>query len=373
MTDKIFIEAYNDAAAKVERNSGRIGLAFPQAVPDGEREYNREEPDYWTGGFWGGQLWLDYRALKKEPLRELARAIEEAQDVPLNEFTKLHHDVGFMWLPTAVLDYRLTGREESRVRGLKAAAILASRFNLNGRFIRAWNEENRENSQGLAIIDCLMNLPLLYWASRELNDPRYAQIARAHTDTVLAHFVREDATVPHIVEFDAGTGAYRGPAVGQGKSPDSAWSRGQAWAVYGFAAAYRETGEACYLRTAERMAKRFFENLPEDGIPYWDFCSDEKDRYARDSTAACVAASGMLEIAGLTKEDREKEYFTGCAGKILENIITNVADFGDDTQGIVRMGTVNYAQKRYINTSVIYGDFYFIEALGKMQGLTGAF
>ncbi|MFR1896897.1 MAG: glycosyl hydrolase, partial [Hungatella sp.] len=162
MTDKIFIEAYNDAAAKVERNSGRIGLAFPQAVPDGEREYNREEPDYWTGGFWGGQLWLAYRALKKEPLRELARAIEEAQDVPLNEFTKLHHDVGFMWLPTAVLDYRLTGREESRVRGLKAAAILASRFNLNGRFIRAWNEENRENSQGLAIIDCLMNLPLLY-------------------------------------------------------------------------------------------------------------------------------------------------------------------------------------------------------------------
>lgn len=369
--ETIFKEAYQSAIQKTIRNSKSIGVAFPQVAEDGF--YNRERASYWTGGFWGGLVWLAYRAQKTEGLFELACEIEAAQDGPLNEYVHMHHDVGFMWLPTAVFHHRTTGCQSSKVRGMKAAGILASRFNLNGRFIRAWDSDVRGDSQGFAIIDCLMNLPLLYWASKELNDPRFKQIACAHTDTALQYFVREDFTVPHIMSFDADTGSVIGPVAGQGKGLDSVWSRGQAWAIYGFAIGYRETGDQRYLDTACAMAKRFYHNLPEDGIPYWDFCSEEKDRYARDSSAACIAASGILEIAGLVSGEEDKEYYLNYAKDILRKIIQNYACFDDSSQGIVSMGTVNYISNRHINMPIIYGDFYFVEALGKLHGLPGVF
>lgn len=371
--ERLFSDAYQEAVKKIQRNAEKIGAAFPQVAVGELGVYNREHPDYWTGGFWGGLVWLAYREIRDPRLFELACEIEEAQDEPLNQFVRLHHDVGFMWLPTAVFHYRMTGCEASRVRGLKAASILAARFNLNGRFIRAWNDTEEENRNGLAIVDCMMNLPLLFWAGKEQNDPRYEQIACGHADTVLRYFVRENFTVPHIMKFDAGTGTCLGPAWGQGKNLDSVWSRGQAWAIYGFAAAYRETGRKEYLEVARKMAERFFTHLPKDCVPYWDFCSDEKDRHARDSSAACVAASGILEIAALVSDKAERLRFAGWAEEILRHIIAEYACFDDSTQGIVRKGTVNYMSNRYINVPIIYGDFYFVEALGKLAGLPGVF
>lgn len=340
--EEIFKDAYQSAIQKTVRNSQAMGAIFPEVALGTKGIYNQERASYWTGGFWGGMLWLAYRASKHEGLFELACEIEGAQDAPLEEYIHMHHDVGFMWLPTAVFHYRMTGCQASKIRGLKAASLLASRFNLNGRFIRAWDDDVRSDSKGFAIIDCLMNLPLLYWASGELNDPRFKQIARAHTDTALQYFVREDFTVPHIMSFDADSGSAIGPVAGQGKGLDSVWSRGQAWAIYGFAIGYRETGELRYLDTACAMAERFCSNLPEDGIPYWDFCSDEKDRYARDSSAACIAASGLLEIAKLVSSVEAKEYFFNFAKCILKKIIQNYACFDDTSQGIVQMGTVNF-------------------------------
>lgn len=372
MENSEFTNAYEASIEKVIQNSRKIGVSFPQAASGKNGSYNNEEPSYWTGGFWGGLLWLAYQESGSRQLFELACEIEEAQDEALNEFTRLHHDVGFMWLPTAVAHYRITGCQASKVRGLKAAAILASRFNLKGRFLRAWNEEQRKDSSGLVIIDCLMNLPLLYWASKEMEDSRYRQIACAHTDTVLRTFVRTDYTVPHIMSFDSESGRVLRAEMGQGKSQDSVWSRGQAWAIYGFAIGYRETGNKEYLRISSRMAKHFYENLPEDKVPYWDFCADKEEQYARDSSAACIAASGILELAKWS-EGGEKEYFAECAKEILRGLIENYVCFGDETEGIVKKGTVNFMANQYINTPIIYGDFYFLEALGKLLGREGFF
>ena len=366
-------EAYRKAIEKIVRNSEMIGASFPQAAVGENGIYNREAPDYWTGGFWGGLLWLAYRETKNPKLLELAWEIEEIQDGPLYEFENLHHDVGFMWLPTAVFHYRMTGNHKSRVRGMKAAAILASRFNLNGRFIRSWNDEPDKNRSGYVIVDSMMNLPLLFWASKEQEDPRYSQIAEAHADTVLRNFVRDNFTVPHIVEFDPNTGERIGEAPGQGKNLFSEWSRGQAWAIYGFAMAYRETGNKRFLETAEKITERFYSRLPEDKVPYWDFCSDEADRYARDSSAACVAASGMLELARLEEKQEIGDRYESYAKDILGNIIQKYACFDDASQGIVKMGTVNYTHRRYVNVPIIYGDFYFTEALGKILGYAGIF
>lgn len=373
MIETLYADAYQASVQKVIANRQAIGAAFPQVVLEETGLYNRETVSYWTGGFWGGLLWLAYRASGEKSLFELACEIERIQDSALEEFTKLHHDVGFMWIPTAVFHHKMTGCLQSEIRGLKAAAILASRFHLNGRYLRAWNEEQRPDSSGLVIVDSLMNVPLLYWASKVTGDPGFRQIAEAHTDTVLKNFVREDFTVPHIMKFDSESGRVIGPVQGQGKSEDSAWSRGQAWAIYGFAAGYRETGKTVYLDVACRIAQRFYERLPEDRIPWWDFCAEGNERYAKDSSAACVAASGMLELAELLKEKEDKDKFKGWAKKILRNLITGYACFDNKNQGIITCGTVNYVKKRFINVPIIYGDFYFIEALGKLNGEVGVF
>lgn len=366
-------DAYNRGIAKVQRNSNIIGASFPHVALGEEKLYNQEPPSFWTSGFWGGMLWLAYRETQNPRLFELACEIENALDQPLHEFVHLHHDVGFMWLPTSVIHYKTTANEVSRTRGLLAANLLAGRFNLAGRFIRAWNDEVQSDCQGLAIIDCMMNLPLLYWASKELRDPRFSHIAAAHADTVLEHFVREDSTVPHIMRFCPETGECLGPVDGQGMAPDSCWSRGQAWALYGFAISFRETGHIRYLKASIDIAKRFYQNLPEDKIPYWDFCSAPEDRFVKDTSAACIAASGMLELERLISDEDEKVQFHQMAVTLLEALTSQHACFDDSSQGIIDMGTVSYFHKKHINQPIIYGDFYYLEALGKLRGLDGFF
>lgn len=373
MKHNLLESAYFDAVDKVVRNSNTIGLSFPHVANGSDGSYNCEPCHFWTSGFWGGLLWLAYRETGQSRLFELACDIEESLDKPLNEFVSLHHDVGFMWLPTSVCHYRLTGSHKSRIRSHKAASLLAGRFNLNGRYLRAWNEDVRENSQGLAIIDCMMNLPLLYWAGKDINDPRFSQIAAAHADTVLKYFVREDNTVPHIMEFDAVSGNCLGAVDGQGKSPDSVWSRGQAWAIYGFAISYRETGTARYLEAAQKIACQFYHALPQDKIPLWDFSSDPEDSNVKDSSAACIAASGMLEISALCKSEIQKNQYYEMAVNLLECITISCAKFDESSQGIIDLGTVSYFHHKHINQPIIYGDFYYLEALGKLRGLQGFF
>ena len=172
---------------------------------DGTKEWRADDGlNWWTNGFWGGMLWMLYAETGKERYGEIARISERKLDACFESFLGLHHDVGFMWMPTAVADYRLTGNREARKRGLHAADLLAGRFNPVGGFIRAWNDipGSRDDTRGWAIIDCMFNITLLYWASEETKDPRFRQIAMLHADTVRENFIRPDGSVKHIVEFD---------------------------------------------------------------------------------------------------------------------------------------------------------------------------
>ena len=187
---------------------------------------------WWTNGFWGGIQWLLYQDTGEERYAEIARLSEEKLEKCFQSFYGLHHDVGFMYMPTAVADWRLTGRADSRRTGLHAANLLAGRFNPAGRFIRAWND-TWDDTKGWAIIDCMMNLSLLYWASEETGDPRFRQIAMLHADTARENFIRPDGSVCHIVEFDPETGKMVRSLGGQGYGEGSSWTRGQGWAVYG--------------------------------------------------------------------------------------------------------------------------------------------
>lgn len=320
--------------------------------------------NWWCNGFWAGMLWMMYSQTHDERYADIARLTERKLDACFDLFYGLHHDVGFMWLPSAVNDYRLTGDKDARRRAFHAATLLAGRFNPVGRFIRAWNElPNGDDTRGWAIIDCMLNIPILYWASEESGDPRFRQIAMMHADTVMKAFIREDGSVRHIVEFDPNTGDVVRDYGGQGYAQGSSWTRGQAWGLYGFMMSYAHTGEQRYLDTAIRIARYFLANIPEDGLIPVDFDQPAEPDW-HDDTAAAIAACGLLDIA---KAVEAGDVYREAAEKLLCALGEHHCDFSRDTESILQKcsGAYHSAEHEY---SIIYGDFFFLEALLKCQG-----
>ncbi|WP_257007369.1 glycoside hydrolase family 88 protein [Shouchella clausii] len=326
--------------------------------------YDDMPVSWWTSGFYPGLLWLMHdvtgNAFFKNQAEGWSRKIEEAfQEHPII----LHHDVGFQFLLTAVMEYEQTGSEDGLRIGLKAANYLVGRFNPVGGFIKAWNGDDKK---GWAIIDCMMNISLLYWASRVTNDPSYGQIASAHADTTLQWGVRNDGSTSHILSFNPHTGEFIESIGGQGYGPDSAWSRGNAWALYGFANASRHTGKRAYLHAAKRIAHFFLAALPEDNVPHWDFRCGGEEEEPRDSSAAAIAASGLLEIEAQVPQ-REKRMYRRAAEKILQSLSTHYLA-SDESEAVLTKATGNAPQGRDINVSLIYGDYFFAEAIAKRNG-----
>ena len=321
--------------------------------------------NWWTNGFWGGIMWLLYQDTGEERYAEIARISEKKLEKCFEGYYGLHHDVGFMFLPTAVADYRLTGNEESRRIAMHGANLLAGRFNPAGNFIRAWNQTGEDDTRGWAIIDCMFNISLLYWASEESGDPRFRQIAMRHADTVLENFIRPDGSVWHIVEFDPETGKRVKSHGGQGYGEGSSWTRGQGWAVYGFANSYSHTGKKEYLDAARHCACYCMANLPETGIIPVDFRQPAVPAW-EDSCGACVIAGGLLEVAGHVPE-LEKDRYIRAAVKILKAIADTRADWSRDCDAIVQNCTGAYHSDIH-HFSMVYADYYFIEALYKLTG-----
>lgn len=352
-------------ADKVDRMISLIGDQSPHhAKEDGI--YDSRDTDWWTSGFWPGMLWIMHDLTKKPHYKEAAWSWDAKIEPWFSRhIDDLHHDVGFQFLPTAVIKHEITGDPDALRRGLQAANYLAGRFNPAGNFIRAWNGDR----YGWAIIDSMMNISLLFWASRITKDPRYKHIALRHADTTLQHFIREDGSVCHIGSFHPETGEFMEALGGQGFSPDSAWSRGNAWALYGFANTYRHSGDVRYLHAAKRVAHFFLAALPEDNVPYWDFRieTDVLENEPRDSSAAAIAASGLLEIAALVP-DRERKMYRNGAVAILQSLTDKYATWHlPDHQAILIEATSNKPAGGF-GGSLIYGDYYFVEALAKLHG-----
>lgn len=332
---------------------------------DEKREWNPDDGlNWWTNGFWGGIMWLMYQDVQEEKYAQIARVSEYRMEKCFENYYGLHHDVGFMFQPTAVADYRLTGNPESRKIAMHAANLLAGRFNPAGQFIRAWNEVGTDDTRGWAIIDCMFNISLLYWASEESGDPRFRQIAMMHADKVMKHFIRPDGSVKHIVEFDPETGEELRSLGGQGYQEGSSWSRGQGWAVYGFANSYTHTGKQEYLDTAKKVAHYCMANLPENGIIPVDFRQPDKPAL-EDSCGACVIAGGLLEIAKYVPE-LEQEMYRRAAFKILKTIDETRAVWGKECDAIVQNCSPAYHNCEH-HMTMTYADYYFIEAVYKLK------
>lgn len=332
---------------------------------DSDKPYRISEGlNWWTNGFWGGMMWLMYHETGEERYADIARFSEKALDKSLEDYYGLHHDVGFMWLHTAIADYRITKNEESRKRGLHAANLLAGRFNPIGKFIRAWNDWGDTKNTGWAIIDCMMNLPLLYWAYDETKDPRFLHTAVIHADTAMEHFIRPDGSCEHIVEFDPVNGGVVTTHPGQGYGKGSSWTRGQSWALYGFTLSYIHTKREEYLNAAKRVAHYFIANIPENGLIPVDFRQPVSDTW-EDSSAAAIAACGLIEISKAVEEN-EKSLYLNAALKLLRALDEKRCNWTKSCDCIIENSSEAYHTNKHM--SIIYADYFFMEAIFKLKG-----
>jgi len=361
--DKAYLEqVWARLEDKVDRMIAQLGDKTPH-VAKADGRYDDTDMEWWTSGFWPGILWIMYDMTGKEHYKKSAWNWDEKMEERFDRHAQtFHHDVGFQFLSTAVIKYKITGDEDGLRRGLDAANFLASRFNLAGGFLRAWNEDNA----GWSIIDSMMNITLLFWASETTGDPRYKQIAIRHAETTMKYGVREDGSTNHIISFDPATGEYLESFGGQGLAPDSAWSRGNSWALHGFANTYRHTGDTRFLTEAKRIAHYFVAALPEDHVPYWDFRLESLEGMSRDSSAAAIAASGLLEIADAVPAG-EKRMYQGAAERILKSLTENYVTWEQpDHEAILLHGTGSGTDN--IDVSLIFGDYYYVEAFAKLRG-----
>ena len=363
--------------AKIDAKMQKITLRSREKLPDGVNKdgvHISKAPNGWTSGFWGGLNYLLYEYTKNEEYLKTAQRSEELMDAALLNFERLHHDVGFMWHILSGAGYRITGDRKSKTRNFFAATTLAGRFVMteNGGFIRAWNDEWRDSDvSGWSIIDCLMNLPLLYWASDVIGDDRYARIAMEHADMALCDHLREDGSINHIVEHDRTTGEAVCTYAGQGCAVGSSWSRGQAWGLYGFTLSYLHTKEARYLDAAKLVANYFVANCCDDWLPRVDFRAPAEPVYY-DSTAGAIAACGLIELAKVLPEN-EGGYFLNAAINILKALYEKFMNFAPERDDMLGYGTVLYPTNEkeansIVHISIIYGDFFYTEAILKLLG-----
>ena len=351
--------------------------------------YEPSENTDWTNGFWTGQIWLAYEYLKRshpgntDSIEKLYHAGRVQVQSFLNRITKKisvdHHDMGFLYTPSCVAAYKLTGDKDARNAAILAADQLLTRFQPVGGFLQAWGPMNQRENYRL-IIDCLLNVPLLFWASEETGNDRYREIALKHIHTAVSNVIRDDGSTWHTFFFDPVTGEPDHGETCQGYRDGSAWSRGQAWGIYGMAMAYRYTKDPEYIKLFYRVADYFLEHLPDDLIPYWDleFTSWsrehlEKDPQPLDSSSASIAACGMLEMARFLQSDAA-EIYTGYAKKLMKAVcdICAVHDHSV-SNGLVLHST--YSNHSPYNTCNHYGvdecnswgDYFYMEALTRLD------
>lgn len=320
----------------------------------------------WTSGFFTGMAVIALQETGDPFFLEQLDALKPMFQAKLEgeNAANTMHDIGFLYSPYAVALFKQTGNIHYRDLGLKAAAILSKRFIPQGNYFRAWGrmDETGDHYDGLAIIDCLMNMPLLYWATEESGDPRYRYMAIRHTETTLAYFIRDDGSVFHSYRFD-GDGMPAGGDNYCGRGVNTHWARGAAWAMYGFALGFRHTGDKRFLDASLRVSRKFISLLDDEIVPMWDFRLDPSGPHIRDASAASIAVCALQELVKLGQAEppmiAAKNALLGriCSDQYLE--------FDPSIRGIQKMGEVGDGVGRAKHAFTSWGDYYLMEGVAR--------
>lgn len=357
---------------------------YPRTIgKDGKLKVTRKND--WTEGFYPGCLWYVYEYTNKEDWKKAAIKWTESLE-PLKKMTN-HHDIGFLMYCSFGNAYRLTGNEAYKDVLVESARSLCTRFNEKTGCIKSWNYRKSWNGKDEwfypVIIDNLMNLELLYFATKVTGDSVYAKVANRHAETTAKNQFREDYSNYHVVNYDAETGEVLNQATCQGFSDNSAWARGQAWAIYGYTMAYRETHRQDFLDMAVHTADFWLNhlNLPEDGIPYWDFNAGQEGYVPdwnydpeifkvvpRDASAAAIAASAFLELSGYVTDGKK---YSAAAAHILKSLSSPayLAEPGTNCNFILMHSVGSIPHGEEIDVPLIYADYYYLEALMRYKNM----
>lgn len=360
-------EALDYCVKKVTGVQERLGADYgesPRNIAPGDCRWNLTPvcQENWTMGFWPGILWYAYEASGDAALETAARGYTEALDFIARQ-PAYDHDIGFIMFPSFGNGFRLTGDSAYKEAVLATAERLVALFNPAVGTILSWPREVPNFGGHNTIMDNMLNLETLLWAAENGGDPAWKDIAITHADTTMRYNFRPDGTSYHVAVYDAETGAYQYSCTHQGYADDSMWARGQAWGIYGYTMVYRFTREPRFLEFAQKIADVYLARLPEDKVPYWDFCDPEIPNASKDASAAAVVASALLELSTYTDGKYRAD-----AEAMLRSLYENYrAPEGCDS--FLLHSTGHHPAGKEIDYSIVYADYYFIEALLRLKNL----
>ena len=322
----------------------------------------------WNTGFWTGILWHAYELTGDEKYKDVALGqIPSYYYRILNKIGVNHHDMGFVFMPSCVAAYMLTGDEEAKEAAIMAADHLITRYHETGEFIQAWGNVGADNNYRL-IVDCLMNIPLLYWATEVTGDTKYRDIAYKHFKTTISVCYREDGSTYHTYYFDKETGEPIKGVTAQGASDESTWARGQAWGMYGPLLTYIYEEDPAALEVFKSTANYFLNYLPSDYVAYWDLSFNDGAYEPKDSSSAAIALCALLEgVKHMDDSDPYKALYINAAKRIMNSLIDHYTTKDvPEANGLLLHGTYSKPGGNGIDEMTIWGDYFYLEALHRM-------
>jgi unsaturated chondroitin disaccharide hydrolase len=341
--------------------------SIPRNILTEQTKWNKVSVYDWTSGFWPGILWYGYEYSGDSTMLRQARKftlpLKKVLDVPVD-----NHDLGFMFFCSFGNGFRLTHDSHYKTVIIRAADSLATLFNPKVGTILSWpSMRSRMGWPHNTIIDNLVNLELLFWASKNGGSQDLYDIAVRHAETCLKTLIRPDYSTYHVAVFDTTDGHFIKGVTHQGYADSSMWARGQAWGIYGYAMCFRETGKTEFQVTAMKLADHFLKRLPEDGIPYWDYDDPAIPDAPKDASAAAIAASGMLELSGLVEGREAKTKYLEAAVRLLTRLSSEDYLSGETNQAFLLHSTGHKPNGTEIDASINYADYYYIEALLRLK------
>ena len=342
---------------------------LPRRIAKGDTNWNYVGIDDWTSGFWPGTLWYAYAYARDNNIKDAAAAYTNALTLVLDQ--KAHdHDLGFMFYTSAGNAYRLTKDPVYKQTILRASDSLALLFNPKVGTILSWPRMiSRMGWPHNTIMDNMINLEMLFWASKNGGDKNLYKIAEKHAETTMKNHFRPDWTSYHVAVYDDKTGKFMKGVTHQGYSDSSMWARGQAWAIYGFTMSARETGRNDFLETARKTADVYIKNLPADYVPYWDFNDPKIPDSPKDASAAAIVASALLELSTLVKDTKVAQHYRAAAEKMLESLASSAYKSAEVNHAFLMHSTGHHPNGTEIDVSINYADYYYIEALTRLKNL----
>ncbi|WP_157289325.1 glycoside hydrolase family 88 protein [Devosia marina] len=356
-TDRAWVsEAIDQAVRRVQKIDGVV-VDFPHIT---EKKQWKFTPDgVWTGGFWAGLLWLAYE--RSGDAATLERAIHFTDRLLPRADDSNNHDLGFMFVPSAIKGWQLKGNEQYRLAAIQAARALAGQYIPEAGYIPGWGFFGGEDWSGNVLVDTLMNLPLIVWAVDQGAEPELLDVVRGQAGKTLRHIVRDNGSVYHMFRFAPGTGEPIAGDTYQGHAPETTWARGQAWAIAGFAMLAGMLKDDEYLKASECAAAYFLDQLPGDGVPPWDFQAPDDLPY-KDASAGAIASFGLIKLYDVTGN----RSYLDTASRLLYALFDTCAN-DQDEGGLLLHSTADLPHGLGIDESAMYGDYYYLKALMRLQ------